>query len=150
MNEIPSAPGTYILLGFINEESDFQVGKLGVVRLGVGRYVYCGSALGPGGLKARIQRHLKKEKKHFWHIDYLSQLFAIQETWLRIGMQRLECQICRTLQRHFLCQNPVSGFGSTDCRAGCKSHFLSIPNHVSVSVLDLFLDKFNFDRISIC
>jgi len=38
-----------------------------------GYYCYTGSARGSGStnLKHRIGRHLKKEKRMFWHIDYV-------------------------------------------------------------------------------
>ncbi|MFQ5956039.1 MAG: DUF123 domain-containing protein, partial [Kiloniellales bacterium] len=34
-----------------------------------GRYVYCGSANGPGGIAGRVRRHLKPEKARRWHVD---------------------------------------------------------------------------------
>ena len=34
-----------------------------------GTHVYVGSARGPGGLRARISRHLRREKKERWHVN---------------------------------------------------------------------------------
>ena len=36
---------------------EVPIGKLGVLHMLPGIYVYVGSALGPGGLAARIERH---------------------------------------------------------------------------------------------
>lgn len=39
-----------------------RIGKLGVLLFGKGFYAYFGSMFGPGGLKSRIRRHLRKKK----------------------------------------------------------------------------------------
>jgi len=36
-----------------------------------GYYIYIGSAFGPGGVRARMLRHLRADKPKHWHIDYL-------------------------------------------------------------------------------
>jgi len=47
-------PGTYALILSCASNARIQVGRLGTMRLQRGYYVYLGSALGPGGLRARI------------------------------------------------------------------------------------------------
>jgi Uri superfamily endonuclease len=42
------------------------------VSLVPGRYIYAGSAYGPGGLKARVSRHMRRAKRSQWHIDQLT------------------------------------------------------------------------------
>ena len=69
--EIPGEKGVYTLLIKIGEKIEADVGALGRVKLDEGYYLYVGSALGPGGLKARISRHFRKSKKLKWHIDFL-------------------------------------------------------------------------------
>ena len=46
-----------------------------------GDYFYIGSA--KGCLETRLQRHLRKEKRIFWHIDYLleNQKVKILQIW---------------------------------------------------------------------
>ncbi|MGZ7049923.1 MAG: GIY-YIG nuclease family protein, partial [Methanobacterium sp.] len=60
---------TYCLLINLNVDSEISVGKLGKLNFKKGFYVYVGSAL--NSIDARIKRHLKNDKKLFWHIDYL-------------------------------------------------------------------------------
>jgi len=61
--------GSYILLIKLLKDSEIKVGSLGTISFKKGFYVYVGSAM--GGLEQRINRHLRKNKKTFWHIDYL-------------------------------------------------------------------------------
>jgi Uri superfamily endonuclease len=64
-------------------ESPFslRVGKLGILNGRSGYYVYIGSAFGPGGLQARVRRHLKAVSCLHWHIDYVRQILPIVEVW---------------------------------------------------------------------
>jgi Uri superfamily endonuclease len=55
---VPSAQGTYALLLNLPRAIHLRVGKFGAYRFPQGDYVYVGSAFGPGGLRARITRHL--------------------------------------------------------------------------------------------
>jgi Uri superfamily endonuclease len=41
------------------------------IALPAGRYLYCGSAKGRGGLKARLSRHMRRGKSVRWHVDQL-------------------------------------------------------------------------------
>ena len=52
-------PGTYALILSCSTDFGIQIGRLGTMRLQPGYYVYLGSALGPGGLRARIAHHQK-------------------------------------------------------------------------------------------
>jgi len=56
-------PGTYALILVAEEQQSAEIGKLGALDVQPGFYVYVGSARGPGGLKARIARHTRSEKK---------------------------------------------------------------------------------------
>lgn len=91
------------------------VGRLGLVELAPGRYVYTGSA--KRALESRIARHLCGAKTLRWHIDYLLHAPGVRVT--RVSRSnRPECQ----LQQATPGQVPVLGFGSSDCHAGCGSH----------------------------
>ena len=61
--DIPDNKGTYCLLLHSDADKSIKVGALGKLNIQKGYYVYIGSAFGPGGLKARIGRHIKKTKK---------------------------------------------------------------------------------------
>jgi Uri superfamily endonuclease len=52
-------PGTYALLLSSAADGVIRVGRLGDLRLQPGFYVYVGSALGPGGVRARLAHHMR-------------------------------------------------------------------------------------------
>jgi len=61
--------GIYVLIIRFKRKIKICVGKLGPVLFTEGLYFYVGKAL--GSLESRIERHLQRNKKNFWHIDYL-------------------------------------------------------------------------------
>ncbi|MFC1786550.1 DUF123 domain-containing protein [Halobacteriota archaeon] len=65
-------------------------------------------------MEARISRHLRKEKKIHWHIDYLLACARIKDVY--VGELK-ECDIVTKLADYFPF---VRGFGSSDC--DCESH----------------------------
>ncbi|RLE62773.1 MAG: GIY-YIG nuclease family protein, partial [Thermoprotei archaeon] len=54
---IPRAAGIYVLVLLVEAPLKIHVGSLGYITITRGKYVYLGSARGPGGLLARINRH---------------------------------------------------------------------------------------------
>lgn len=68
----PSVRGVYVLILYVNKDFKKQIGRLGTIRFRKGIYFYVGSAMGPGGLRNRIYRHYRRNKKIHWHIDYLT------------------------------------------------------------------------------
>jgi Uri superfamily endonuclease len=113
-------PGTYQLYLRLDQPTTVEVGRLGTFDFPVGRYVYTGSAL--GGLEARVNRHLRSEKKLRWHIDHLLLHARITRVRTFPSSDRLECELnaCVLLRRG--ARVPVTGFGSSDCR--CASHLV--------------------------
>jgi Uri superfamily endonuclease len=90
-----------------------------------GDYVYLGSANGPGGLHARLGRHLHPLEKPHWHIDFLH--CAAQVTaWLYVirTATQLECSWSQLLSCLPEASLPAPGFGSRDCRNGCLAHLV--------------------------
>ena len=63
------------------------------ITLTAGQYAYVGSAHGPGGLRARVGRHLRTEKSLQWHIDYLTAALPVMHviTVAVTNGARLEC-----------------------------------------------------------
>ena len=119
--DIPSSSGTYALVLELAESAEITVGKLGTFEFQPGYYIYVGSAFGPGGLNARIGRHLKKRKKLKWHIDYLREYAEITGVKFAESAENEECGWAAQFAEDggiF----PVKGFGSSDCR--CFSHLL--------------------------
>lgn len=126
----PAAPGTYLLLLALPWALNLTVGRLGRVDLPAGWYVYVGSALGPGGLAGRLQRHMAGPRRYHWHIDYLAALNPPWTARFAISGQRQECRWVQTLHAAGASW-PVRGFGSSDCRAGCAAHLLRLPHDLA-------------------
>lgn len=98
-----------------------KVGALGKIKLSKGTYAYVGSA--QNGIKMRVARHLKREKRKFWHIDYLlaQKNTRIEKVIYKEIPKQEECRIAQSLCKS---GNPVRGFGSSDC--SCSSHLFKI------------------------
>ncbi len=86
--------------------------KKKTVELSAGHYLYAGSAMGPGGLHARLSRHLRKNKTAHWHIDELTTSSNAEVfTTAIVFTSASESQIVESLD--FL-SCPIEGFGSSD------------------------------------
>jgi len=122
--------GTYLLFLSLQKEINIQVGSLGSISFEKGNFIYIGSALGPGGLKKRVSRHLKQEKKIFWHIDYLlnNDFVDIKVYGAIYSNKKIECDIVHLIKELF---NEdllsIKNFGSSDCN--CVSHLLFFKIH---------------------
>ena len=108
---LPSLPGTYALLLRSNAEQDLQVGSLGNQKLLPGFFVYVGSAFGPGGLKARVKRHLAADKKLRWHVDYLRAATQPVAVWYTLDEHRQECRWAEVMSSMTGVTVPIAGFG---------------------------------------
>ena len=113
--------GTYILLIELEKDATIKVGALGDIAFKKGHYCYVGSAKGPGGIEARVKRHLRREKRMRWHIDYLLSHARVKEAYYSTEID--EISAARLLSDIF---QPISGFGASD--SPLKSHlFLCDP-----------------------
>lgn len=110
--------GIYCLVIKLNPGCNIEIGRLGTFPFVSGFYVYVGSA--QNNLTHRIERHLRKEKKTHWHIDYLLQYGNVVSILRYPGKKREECVLSRKLQKAEGAMTPVKGFGSSDC--SCISH----------------------------
>ncbi|MBN1681502.1 MAG: GIY-YIG nuclease family protein [Anaerolineae bacterium] len=125
LSAIPDQAGTYVLLIRIIDRLETHVGRLGVVQFAPGLYVYVGSAHGPGGLRARIGRHNRKDKTVHWHIDAVTAAAPVIEVWWYASPQRLECRWAKTFASNPAVTAPVPGFGASDC--ACQTHLFLVP-----------------------
>ena len=121
----PPDPGSYVLIVYLAEPTRITVGKLGRFDFEAGYYAYAGSALGPGGLAARLDYHHQTNKKLQWHIDYLLQYANIVEIWWAVDPKRKECNWASALRSVPGGKVPVPNFGASDCR--CLSHLVYFP-----------------------
>jgi Uri superfamily endonuclease len=99
-----------------------RIATLPPTTLPAGVYIYAGSAKGPGGLRARIGRHLRRDKPLRWHIDHLSEAATSLHAYPVPGGD--ECALVDMLLETGRYCFPLPGFGSSDCRH-CISHLLS-------------------------
>ncbi len=129
MPELTRQPGAYLIVVELTQSCVVTLRRRPPVTLPPGRYAYCGSAYGPGGLRARVTRHLKQEKPIRWHIDQLTATAPVIDIRLLPGGN--ECDILRQLNRRTGVGIPIPGFGSSDC-AGCPAHLVSLPAHFSL------------------
>ena len=112
--------GAYALILFCSQKGPAQIGKLGILQLRRGFYVYVGSALGPGGLRARVAHHRKLSHRPHWHIDYLRPHTRLDWIWYSQDRVCREHQWARVIRALRGASTPMAGFGSSDCR--CETH----------------------------
>ncbi len=129
--------GTYILVIHLKQIQRISAGKLPLMDFEPGLYFYVGKA--KKGLRARLNRHLSKGKKLFWHIDYFLQKVDIKEVWIKPDFFR-ECQVARQIKKTLKYSLWLrERFGSSDCL--CPSHLLFFPqNKVNLNILREKLD----------
>ncbi len=109
---------------FSRKRATLSIGKLGDFAIVPGYYLYVGSALGAGGLRARISRHLRLVSRPHWHIDYLKPHLAMDSIWYAYDRVRRECQWGQQIQQQLSAQCPIPGFGASDCR--CQTHLYAL------------------------
>ena len=113
-------PGTYALVLRSRADTSVQIGRCGTLLIQPGFYVYVGSALGPGGLRARLTHHLRQPARLHWHIDHLRRRATVVAAWYRFGRARREHTWAKLLRDTTGSSIPLPGFGSSDCK--CPSH----------------------------
>ncbi len=128
--------GTYTLILRASVAQTIQIGRLGELHIQPGYYIYVGSAFGPGGLAARVGRHLRKEKTLRWHIDYLRARVRVGRSVVGrvilcggiVKVRVKDADWCET--------GAAEGLGSSDC--GCESHLVWVATrrieHIGVTI----------------
>ena len=114
-----------------------RVGSLGRIRFERGYYTYVGSAR--RGMRSRVARHLAREKKKRWHIDWLTTQpgvvpIAVASTMLT----GLECSIAAALSSRAGMR--VDCFGCSDCE--CESHLFCFSNADNLFLALKGLDRY--------
>ncbi len=117
--------GSYILIIKVEKDlNNVKIGKLGNLSFKKGFYCYVGSAFGKYiTIEKRISRHLRKDKKLRWHIDYLlSNKYAKIVEIIKIPSDhKIEEEISKFVQSY--ADYTIKGFGSTDCRVKGNLHY---------------------------
>jgi Uri superfamily endonuclease len=121
VDEAPSLPGAYVIAIELAEPVAVMLCGRAAINLPAGRYLYCGSAKGPGGLKARLSRHFRRGKLVRWHVDQLTERGSVIGSWIFPNGDE-----CEQVRRFSQLPIPIPGFGSSDCMK-CLSHLLQCP-----------------------
>jgi len=124
IERFPVRAGSYALILQNQNEKTIQAGGAGSFVFKKGLYVYFGSAKGPGGIRARVTRHLRLEKKLHWHVDYLIRSMPVVAVGWRIAEERYECLWSRRAVEQWGAEVPALGLGASDCREKCPAHLL--------------------------
>ena len=113
--------GIYVLIVQVGTDMVLGIGALGEVKFRKSLYAYVGST--QKNLQKRIERHMRDDKKCFWHIDYLLQEenTKVIEAFFKEGKKAEECVIAKEIDEK---GERIEGFGSSDCK--CKSHLFRI------------------------
>lgn len=112
--------GNYLLILHLARDCSIEVGALGATLFREGYYIYVGSA--QKNLSQRMNRHLRKRKQCFWHIDYLR---AVADSCFAVAIRSSE-----NLEHDLACELEkitswwIPGFGASDCR--CPSHLFGL------------------------
>ncbi len=121
--------GTYVLFLEVAEAA-IAVGKLGCFHFRPGVYAYVGSALGSGGLRGRLERHRRSQKRKHWHVDYLLSQACIMDLYVDCSGRRLECRWAQSLRQLPGVQSGPAGFGASDCN--CPTHLFYLGNKTAI------------------
>ena len=136
-DDLPADPGAYALVLRLARETRLDIATLGQPLLPAGLYLYAGSAWGPGGIRARVGRHLRHHKAWVWHVDRLTEAAAVEKVIAFPGNR--ECAIADFA----LAQGarvPILRFGASDCRA-CQAHLLAVDQDLVDVLIPDSLDK---------
>ncbi|MBW6472176.1 MAG: GIY-YIG nuclease family protein [Anaerolineaceae bacterium] len=123
VDEIPDEIGSYCLIFHLKNSINVLIGKLGSFFFTSGYYYYFGSAIGSGGLLARVNRHISMKKKKFWHVDYLRPHMIFIAAFFTMQTNQ-ECSWFQKIEKNSYFDVPVKGFGASDCLSSCKAHLL--------------------------
>lgn len=140
VQSLPTEGGAYLLILEVERTVILNVPAGCRTVLEPGRHVYAGSAHGPGGLRARIGRHVRRTKRAHWHVDRLTAITGVS-TVLALPDTRDDARgahdakeyrakehaLVARLLRTPSVRAPAPGFGSSDCRI-CPAHLLALPD----------------------
>ncbi len=138
-SEPEARPGTYALLLRIDSLMTVTVGRRGPMVLAPGWGIYVGSALGSGGVQARLAHHRRLADRPHWHIDYLRQHGQLAAVWFSYDPVRRECLWAAVLAAELGGQTPPFRFGASDCR--CPAHLYLFRDRPSRAALTAALCK---------
>jgi Uri superfamily endonuclease len=121
---LPVDTGLYQLVIRLPRKAVIRVGAKGTHRFPAGIYVYTGSAR--RNLGARLERHLRREKRLRWHIDYLLERAQVVAAGVYLHEGNAECRLSQWVGGLPGASSVMRGFGSSDCH--CQTHLWYFPS----------------------
>ncbi|MBN1920666.1 MAG: GIY-YIG nuclease family protein [Anaerolineae bacterium] len=119
--QLSTSPGIYVLGLRLDHAQQLRIGALGDFMFPAGYYLYVGSAWGPGGLRARVGRHLRGGPIRRWHIDYLRAVATPCALWV-VPEASNECAWAMQLLALSDARMVAPRFGASDC--SCPAHLM--------------------------
>lgn len=144
MKATGTAKGNYILQLILEKGKEIAVGKSKNQFFESGYYLYIGSAFGGGGVKSRLDRHLRSEKKLHWHIDYLLLETKIVSAWFILLDYSIEHKIAAEFIATKNFKVGMNRFGSGDCN--CVSHLFFSKKKMSLQTVNKVLSECGEDK----
>jgi len=138
MEKLPDR-GIYLLLVYLSRDENLCVGALGEISFKAGYYVYVGSA--QRYLRKRIERHVRRNKRIKWHIDYLLSQACVIDILAYSWSKEWEERIARMLAERY---PYVVGFGCSDSNA--PSHLFYLPNKEEWEKIKKLCEELNISR----
>jgi Uri superfamily endonuclease len=123
--------GTYALILRAPEPARIRVGSLGPMEVLPGPHVYVGSAFGPGGLAARVGRHVRGDGRVRWHVDHLRAVAEVEGAWITTDPVRREHLWAEVFRAWPGATVPLAGFGASDC--SCETHLVRLRRRPSLA-----------------
>ncbi len=131
--------GSYVLILNLKRTEVISVGKLGKCSFPAGYYTYVGSALGPGGLAARLKHHMHSPATPHWHIDYLRPRARLVEIWIGEFEEHREHLWATMLNQLNETVRRFKDFGCSDCK--CPSHLVHFQRQPSFQRFKKLVDS---------
>jgi Uri superfamily endonuclease len=143
---ISKDPGVYAIIIYIKDNINLTLAK-NTHYFTPGYYIYLGSAKQYGGIKSRINRHLKKNKKLKWHIDYLTSNHLVKIKAVIYAKTKIfkECTFVKILKENYF-EIASKNFGSSDCKEKCGAHLLKPTKYMNlkqiiIAIKEVFENK---------
>lgn len=122
---VPKHRGTYALVFQCPAPLQVVAGKLGSIFLSTGYWIYVGSAFGSGGLRSRLNHHLKPSRRPHWHLDHIKGAMHPVEIWTTTDAVKREHDWAMASSALKGSSRPIANFGATDC--ACRAHLIHLP-----------------------
>jgi Uri superfamily endonuclease len=138
---ISKDPGVYAIIIYIKDNINLTLAK-NIHYFSPGYYVYLGSAKQYGGIKTRVNRHLKRNKKLKWHIDYLTSNPLVKIDAIIYAKTKIfkECTFVKILKKNYF-EIASKNFGSSDCKEKCGAHLLKPIKSINFKQIILIIKK---------